>query len=82
MTNIQELKKRLDKAADIGEVLDRRLYSLAVITECLSIYNIIPILVGVAAVEFCTVGGYATKDVDVIVEPTQEFASVKINEIY
>lgn len=70
MADMEELKKRLDKAAGIESILDRRLYVLAILTECLSMRGIQPILVGGTAVEMYTLGGYQTKDVDVIMDST------------
>lgn len=66
MADIAELKKRLIEIKDIENNLDRRMLVLAVITEAIKEVGITPILVGDAAVEFYTFGGYATGDIDVI----------------
>ncbi len=50
----------------MSDPVERRLWVLAVITECLSPTGIQPVLVGGAAVEFYTSGGYTTLDVDVV----------------
>ncbi|MCL5104695.1 MAG: hypothetical protein M1133_11370 [Armatimonadetes bacterium] len=68
MASIDELKERLARAAEIEDTLDRRLWVLAIITEYLAPKGVRPILVGGAAVEFYTAGGYATLDIDVIAD--------------
>lgn len=65
---MQELKKRLDRAGEIQDPLDRRMWVLAIITECLVPSGLKPVLVGGAAVEFYTSGGYTTFDMDLIVD--------------
>jgi len=66
MASIEELRMRLERAAGIENTLDRRLWVLAVITDGLSPTGVRPVLVGGAAVEFYTLGGYATKDMDAV----------------
>lgn len=73
MASIEELRERMDRAAQIEDPLDRRLWILAVITEFLAPSGVKPILVGGAAVEFYTAGGYFTFDIDVVAE-TQAMA--------
>lgn len=68
MASIEELKDRLDRAAGIEDPLERRLWVLAVITECLAATGARPVLVGGAAVEFYTSGGYTTFDMDVVAD--------------
>lgn len=65
MSDIEELKECLNRAADIADTLDRRLWVLAVITKALEPAGITPILVGGGAVEFYTFGHYQTYDIDV-----------------
>lgn len=62
-----DLKRRLDETAGIADLLDRRLAILAILTETLEPLVGMPVLVGGAAVEFYTLGGYATRDMDVLV---------------
>lgn len=76
MSEIEELRQRLSRAVDIADTLDRRLWVLAVITKALEPAGITPILVGGAAVEFYTGGGYATKDIDVVVPAAPGFARI------
>ncbi len=66
MANFEELNNRLRRAADMADPIDRRLWVLAVITESLKETGVKPVLVGGAAVEFYTAGGYMTLDVDVV----------------
>lgn len=66
MAGIEELKQRLCRAAAMDDPLDRRLWVLAIITESLKETGVKPVLVGGAAVEFYTAGGYMTLDVDVV----------------
>lgn len=63
---MRELKQRLSETAGIADLLDRRLAVLAVLTDALEPLVGKPILVGGAAVEFYTLGGYATRDMDVL----------------
>lgn len=68
MANLEELRERMERAAQIEDPLDRRLWVLAVITEFLAPSGVKPILVGGAAVEFYTAGGYYTVDIDVVAD--------------
>lgn len=68
-------REYLAKAASIAEPFKRRLYVLGVITGALARRNIVPILVGGCAVEFYTLGSYATQDIDVVVSGRDEFDS-------
>ena len=54
----------LDDLRDEPDIARRRLLALGLLTETLAPVGIEPILVGGAALEFYTAGGYATKDVD------------------
>lgn len=68
MANVEELKERLDRAAEIEDLLDRRIWALAIITECLAPTGLRPVIVGGTAVEFYTTGGYTTFDVDLVID--------------
>ncbi len=70
------MREALAEAAKIEEPFKRRLYVLGVITRALEPARIVPILVGGCAVEFYTLGSYATQDVDVVVSGRDEFDSV------
>lgn len=54
----------------------RRLLALGLLTERLAKHGIEPILVGGAALEFYTAGGYATTDVDLAMTTSQEVHEV------
>jgi predicted nucleotidyltransferase len=71
VSGTEEPKDRLARAAEIDDVLDRRMFALAVVTSRLSEVGVKPVLVGGGAVQFYTLGGYATKDIDVVM-PTSE----------
>jgi len=73
---IARLREHLQKAADIAEPFKRRMYALGVISAALAPRGIVPILVGGCAVEFYTLGSYATQDVDVVVSGRDEFDEV------
>ncbi|MEN6357724.1 MAG: DUF6036 family nucleotidyltransferase [Armatimonadota bacterium] len=66
MASKNDLKELLNSAAEIDDILDRRLFTLAVITQRLSELGVKPVLVGGGAVQFYTLGGYTTKDIDVV----------------
>ncbi len=68
MASNEELKARMDRAGEIGDILERRLWVLAVITEFLRPTGLKPVLVGGSAVAFYTAGGYSTFDVDVVAD--------------
>ena len=70
---------RNDAAADPQALLKaeqeprrRRLLALGLLTERLAEHGIEPILVGGGALEFYTAGGYATKDMDLALAPSEE----------
>ncbi len=59
-----ELLAKLDLLVNEPDPARKRITALAIVSERLRQDNLEPILVGGAAVEFYTAGGYATKDVD------------------
>jgi hypothetical protein len=59
-----DLKKRLAKIRTMGDSLQRKLWALAVVTMGLQAHRLRPILIGGAALEYYSLGGYATSDVD------------------
>lgn len=74
MATLEELRMRLDDAATVSDPVDRRLLIVAIITEQLKDTGVIPVIVGGAAVEFYTAGGYSTVDIDLIAGPTETFS--------
>ena len=71
---INELKMRLRKALEIKRLPDRHLEIVAIITEALEPHRIKPILVGGAAVEFYSCGGYVTSHIDLVAPGGRELA--------
>lgn len=67
-----ELLLKLDKAKKEKDPLKKSLLVLAVLTESLKPQGIKPILVGGRALEFYTLGGYATKDIDIVLNGRQQ----------
>lgn len=67
------LKQHLKSIVNENNSLKKVLKITAVITEALKSKNIKPILVGGRALEFYTLGGYATKDIDLVIRG-REFA--------
>lgn len=59
-----DTKKRLDGLLDEADPRRRRLIALGLLARELAPLDIEPILVGGAALEFYTAGGYATHDID------------------
>ena len=69
---MSDIKARLDSLGDEPDPRKRRLVAVGVLTEALAPYDIEPILVGGAAMEFYTAGGYATSDMDLALPATAE----------
>ena len=65
-------RARFEELAMEGEPQKKRLLALALIADRLAEDDIVPILVGGAALEFYTGGGYATSDVDLALPNTPE----------
>ena len=64
--DIKELRIELSEASKINEYPLRHIKIVLVISKALSDLKIEPILVGGGAVEFYTMGGYTTVDIDLI----------------
>lgn len=62
--NPEDRLARLEALADEADPARRRLAAVAILTDRLAEEGIEPIVVGGAALEFYTAGGYATGDVD------------------
>ncbi len=71
MTATERLE-RLEALALEREPARRRLVALGIVADRLREDGLVPILVGGAAVEFYTAGGYATGDVDLALPRTPE----------
>lgn len=62
------VRRRLAQAASIADPFRRRMYVLGIVTSALVADGVVPpILVGGGAVDFYTLGGYATQDIDVVI---------------
>lgn len=62
----EQLKKRLQALEQEKDHLKKSLLFLGILTEAIKSEGIKPVLVGGRALEFYTLGGYATKDIDII----------------
>lgn len=72
----ERLKNILATLIREKDSLKRSLGVLAVLTEALKPMGIKPILVGGRALEFYTLGGYATKDMDLVVNGREQAKAV------
>lgn len=68
MSSIAPLKKELDAAAKIKNTAERSVTIAALIAEALRSTGRDPVLVGGSAVEFYTLGGYSTSDIDFVAD--------------
>ncbi|HEX2164005.1 MAG TPA: hypothetical protein VHM02_08655 [Thermoanaerobaculia bacterium] len=68
----QSRRRRLESLADERDPARRRLVALALVADRLAEDGIEPILVGGAALEVYTAGGYATGDVDLALPTSPE----------
>ncbi len=67
MTRVEDLRKRLGAATRMQDPLQRHMFVLGVITAALEPHQVRPVLIGGAAIEFYTFGGYNTGDIDLAV---------------
>ncbi len=79
MTFPEKLKKELEKAAALKNSALAKVSTAAIIAEALRSVGQDPILVGGAAVEYYTEGGYSTADVDMVSEGGPELIKVMGN---
>ena len=61
----EDLRKKLARIKSIPDPLQRKLWALGILTKGLASDGLRPILIGGAAVEYYSLGGYATADVDI-----------------
>lgn len=76
MIPIEELKHRLKASSAIENPLKRRLWILAIITEAMKTIGERPILIGGQALEYYTLGGYTTGDIDIALPSTNEVDNI------
>jgi hypothetical protein len=70
-------RRRLAQAAGIADPFRRRMYVLGIVTSALVADGVVPpILVGGGAVDFYTLGGYATQDIDVVIAARDKLDAV------
>lgn len=72
----EDLKKHLRTLTGEKDPLKKSLGVLAVLTAALKPMGIKPILVGGRALEFYTLGGYATKDMDLVINGREQAKEV------
>jgi hypothetical protein len=60
-------EKELKKVKKIKEPFKKKIWVLGIITEVLQKYGIKPVLIGGGALEWYTLGGYTTNDLDIAV---------------
>jgi len=68
----KELKERLEQASVIDNPMKRRLWILAVLTEAMKTIGERPVLIGGEALEYYTLGGYTTGDIDIALPSRKE----------
>ena len=76
MITFEELKERLQRSSIIENPLKRRLWILAILTEALKSIGERPILIGGEALEYYTLGGYTTGDIDIALPSSKEVDSI------
>lgn len=76
----EQLKRRLQLLKQVQDPLKKSLIFLGIFTETLKSEEIKPILVGGRALEFYTLGGYATKDIDLVLNGRAE-ADIVLKEM-
>ena len=59
------LRERLERIKTMADPLQRKLWALAIVTKGLEPAGLRPILIGGTALEYYSLGGYATSDVDI-----------------
>ncbi|HHW42417.1 UbiD family decarboxylase [Desulfofundulus thermobenzoicus] len=72
----ESLKKKLRASIHEKDPLKKALNVLAILTAALKSMDIKPILVGGRALEFYTLGGYATKDMDLVVNGREQARAI------
>jgi hypothetical protein len=68
MDFLENLSKELDNAAQLKDPVERSMTIASILAEALRSIGRDPVLVGGAAVEFYTQGGYSTADIDMVAE--------------
>ncbi|MEM2981131.1 MAG: hypothetical protein QXW09_08060 [Thermoproteota archaeon] len=69
-----ELNRLLDKARGIRDSLERKIFFTGILVEALKSEGEKPIIVGGTAVEFYTLGGYSTLDLDLVYKEREKLS--------
>lgn len=72
MIPFEELRERLQRSSIIENPLKRRLWILTILTEAMKTIGERPVLIGGEALEYYTLGGYTTGDIDIALPSTDE----------
>lgn len=70
------IKEAFEKLKRIEAPFKRRLFFVAILTTFLKEKKIIPIIVGGNALEFYTLGSYATEDIDIVCSNIEEVGKI------
>jgi len=73
---MEKLPKEFSHLEEIGSPFKKRLYFAGILTKYLEKKKIKPIVVGGNAVEFYTLGSYATEDLDIVAEGYEEMKTL------
>jgi hypothetical protein len=76
MIPFEELRERLQRSSVIENPLKRHLWILAVLTEAMKTIGERPVLIGGKALEYYTLGGYTTGDIDIALPSTNEVNTI------
>ena len=74
--HMEKLPKEFSHLEEIGSPFKKRLYFAGILTKYLEKKKIKPIVVGGNAVEFYTLGSYATEDLDIVAEGYEEMKTL------
>lgn len=76
MSSLENLKKELEAASGLKESVERLMTIASIVAEAMRSVGRDPILVGGAAVEFYTQGGYSTADIDMVSEGGKDLVRI------
>ncbi|MGA1842887.1 MAG: UbiD family decarboxylase [bacterium] len=76
MIPFKELRERLQKSSAIENTLKRRLWILAILTDAMKTIGERPVLIGGQALEYYTLGGYTTGDIDIALPSSKEVDTI------
>jgi hypothetical protein len=76
MMKKENFSQLLSKIHALSDPLKRKLFALSVITKALEKLHLKPILIGGSALEFYTLGGYMTGDIDIALPTSKKVDAV------